>query len=335
METAIEEEIWGSVANLPNISGSSEGRVRDDARNVILKNGPRGRGYLHVGIKSGNKTVFHRVHRIIADALLPNPLNLPEVDHINHDNQDNRLANLRRCTRADNLANTRKRLHTSGVNSSSKFKGVCWLNDNDKWMAQIRVEGKMKLLGHYQLEEHAATAYDRAALLKSGEFAATNVRLGLLVDRPEYQTAVDEWETHKIVKTSAFKGVSKEPSKKKWRTSISVKGKSLHIGFFEVESVASMYRDRIKERLKTLPIEWDRAQTIAALQELLPVTVSTKSSKFPGVSFNKTQNTWHASIRVDGKQKYLGYFPADQEKEAAECVEQAKKKMRLNDRALE
>jgi hypothetical protein len=39
----------------------------------------------------------HRVHRLVADAWLPNPYNLPDVTHIDGNPQNNKLENLLRC----------------------------------------------------------------------------------------------------------------------------------------------------------------------------------------------------------------------------------------------
>ena len=44
-----------------------------------------------------------RVHRLVAEAFLPNPLMMPVVNHLNHDRADNRASNLEWTTQAQNL----------------------------------------------------------------------------------------------------------------------------------------------------------------------------------------------------------------------------------------
>lgn len=97
------------------------------------------------------------------------PIRTPHVDHINHDGLDNRRENLRVCTEQQNHQNRSKRNGTS-----SKFKGVYWNKQTQKWRAQIKA-GKNRLsLGLHDSEEDAARAYDKAAQEHFGEFACLN-----------------------------------------------------------------------------------------------------------------------------------------------------------------
>ena len=69
-------------------------------------------GYLVVSLNDGNKTKLCKKHRLIAEQFLPNPNNLPMIDHINHDKKDNRISNLRFVSNSTNQYN---RLSTRSV----------------------------------------------------------------------------------------------------------------------------------------------------------------------------------------------------------------------------
>jgi hypothetical protein len=61
--------------------------------------------YYKVKIHYDDRVRNMRVHRLVAEAFLENPLNLPEVDHINHNRGDNRMQNLRWVTHKENMNN--------------------------------------------------------------------------------------------------------------------------------------------------------------------------------------------------------------------------------------
>lgn len=61
---------------------TSCGRVWSYRRNKFLKPLDVGQGYLQVALYKENKAERKRVHRLVAEAYLPNPENLPEVDHV-------------------------------------------------------------------------------------------------------------------------------------------------------------------------------------------------------------------------------------------------------------
>jgi hypothetical protein len=93
-----------------------------------------------------------------------------EVDHINGDPRDNRRANLRFATKAQNQMNR------VSVVSASGFKGVS--RNKKGWAAAIKMTAngtkRTHHLGTFGTPEEAAHAYDKAAVAMFGEFAKTN-----------------------------------------------------------------------------------------------------------------------------------------------------------------
>lgn len=71
------------------------------------KRGVTGRDarYRHISLTSkplGKKFKWYRIHRLVAQAFIPNPENKPEVNHKNFNKIDNRVENLEWCTREEN-----------------------------------------------------------------------------------------------------------------------------------------------------------------------------------------------------------------------------------------
>lgn len=100
-------------------------------------------------------------------ALLPPQPGL-QIDHINGCGLDNRRANLRYCTNAQN----QWAQHRVRRNAASKFKGV--QKQPVGWRASIRKNGELHVLGSFDDEADAARAYDEAAKEMFGQFARVN-----------------------------------------------------------------------------------------------------------------------------------------------------------------
>lgn len=92
------------------------------------------------------------------------------IDHADGNGLNNCRSNLRNATPRQQSANRRKQGGTS-----SKFKGVCWKQFHRRWQAAVQADGcRQTYLGNFVHEEDAARAYDAAARLAFGEFAALN-----------------------------------------------------------------------------------------------------------------------------------------------------------------
>lgn len=106
-----------------------------------------------------NSTLF--MHRVIM-----NPAKGLEVDHRDGDGLNNQRTNLRVCTHAENIRNSK--MPTS--NTSGK-KGVWWSKRFKKWAASIKASDRNITLGYFSDKEAAYQAYCKAAKEHHGEFA--------------------------------------------------------------------------------------------------------------------------------------------------------------------
>ena len=87
---------WKIVESNPRYEVSDEGDVRNTRTGNIKKCRINTSGYHWVSLYEGkDKQKCELVHRLVAIAFLPNPLGLPEVDHIDKDINNNKLSNLR------------------------------------------------------------------------------------------------------------------------------------------------------------------------------------------------------------------------------------------------
>ena len=84
--------------------------------------------------------------------------NKTKVDHIDCNQLNNHINNLRYVNQSENLQN-----RDSTSNPSSKYKGVSFHKTKNKWQAQIKLDGKLIYLGCFTTEKDAAIAYSAKA----------------------------------------------------------------------------------------------------------------------------------------------------------------------------
>lgn len=89
-----------------------------------------------------------------------------DIDHINGDKRDNRIANLRAASRSQNMANK-----GPNRNNTSGYKGVWYFKRTGKWMAGFRKDGRSIHVGCFDTPEEAAEARRIAFEKAFGEYA--------------------------------------------------------------------------------------------------------------------------------------------------------------------
>ena len=92
------------------------------------------------------------------------------IDHKNRKKDDNSIANLRKTSQSENLRNT-----VAYANNKSGYKGVSWKSGHNKWVSQIRHNGKKHCLGYFDCPREAHAAYCKAAKKFHGQYANTKV----------------------------------------------------------------------------------------------------------------------------------------------------------------
>jgi len=146
-------EEYKMIQDFENYEISNLGNVRNKKTNKILKQSKGTDGYYKVSLYQQNKHYNKRIHKLIAEAFIPNPDNKPCVDHIDNDKLNNNITNLRWATTKENAQNAK--LY---VNSTSFVKGVYFDKAKQKWRARIQIDGVRNHLGLYNNIEDAKAA---------------------------------------------------------------------------------------------------------------------------------------------------------------------------------
>ena len=98
------KEFWKDIEGYEGIyQVSNLGMVKRVTTGRILKSGKNRGGYLYVNLCKQRLVSNKRIHRLVAQAFIPNPENKSDINHIDEDKTNNTVTNLEWTTRKENL----------------------------------------------------------------------------------------------------------------------------------------------------------------------------------------------------------------------------------------
>jgi hypothetical protein len=128
-------------------------------------------GYWQIGIRINGTYKKFQAHRIVY--FLQTGVDPGELI-IDHAQGVENPLDLRGGTQSDNISNAKKRLSVNGKPTTSKYKGVSWFKQTQKWRVEIKAQGKSIHLGYFDDEITAALMYDAKAFELRGDKARLN-----------------------------------------------------------------------------------------------------------------------------------------------------------------
>lgn len=141
-------EIWKDISEYESIYEiSNYGKVRRKDSNYILKNQIKPSGYFYVTLSKNKATKKKYIHRLVAEAFLPNPKNLAQVNHKDGCKAHNHINNLEWCTQQENLLHAKKYglISPTIENLNHESKPVIRIEDGKKFDSATMAAKEMKV----------------------------------------------------------------------------------------------------------------------------------------------------------------------------------------------
>ena len=128
------------ITEFPNYLIHNDGRVENKTTGRILK--PRLGTSKYLEVRLGKNAPNRTIHRLVAEAYIPNPHHLPQVDHKDRNKTNNNIENLRWVNNSQNSSNR-------------KLKGSIWLTNYGSYCASWYPEPNIRKSKNFQTEKEA------------------------------------------------------------------------------------------------------------------------------------------------------------------------------------
>ena len=138
-----------SIKDYPNYEISATGQIRNRKTGRLLKQfikESKGGSYMSVFLYNGDGRRMRLVHRLVAETFIPNPEQLPQVNHIDENSLNNRAENLEWCTAKYNInyGGHNHRCRESLLRSGKGWKGKKHREESKRKMSVAKL-GKPSL----------------------------------------------------------------------------------------------------------------------------------------------------------------------------------------------
>jgi hypothetical protein len=174
------DELWKDVEGYNgNYHISSLGRARSTTHNArMLKPDINPQGYCRYNLSLNGKPVKQCVHRMVAQAFIPNPQNYPIVDHIDRDPSNNTIQNLRWVTSSMNAQNSERVENNCNIKYVTVVGGSARKPDGSYYTHQayvVTIKREGKLFKRQFQDEQLAIAFRNQIRLEHDAFPTKEI----------------------------------------------------------------------------------------------------------------------------------------------------------------